>query len=219
MSDIYNIDKFDTKQMSFNLNNVKWDLRYIYKEGLNYDEIFNKILNYIKINEIHRNKVAVISCDIGSLKNFMYESNRLENEKYNFKYKMIEFERMIENIKEERVIKDFVNKKIKYNGKDKKDYFIYQEKLKKEIDMNLKRYRRARKFNFHMDRGMMKVSTIHSFKGWEIETVALIIEDGDSNNLEAIYTGITRSKNNLLIFNRGDKKLDEFFRVNIKESI
>ena len=77
-----------------------------------------------------------------------------------------------------------------------------------------------------MDTNNLKLSTIHSFKGWEAPTVILFIEseEGDlqkfkvpSNldNPELIYTAITRARENLYIINLGNKKYDDFFKNHI----
>ena len=217
--DLYNEEKEKQEQMEFNAVVDKRDIKYIFNNNISYKDIFNEIMEYSKEKTIHRNNIAVISSKVEVLRNFMNEREKSD-------YKAIRFARMSENKEEyeeiekaiERdIIKKIKENKLKNNTKEEKEEV--EETRKKLIENKLRTFRKIKKNVFFMDRGMMKVSTIHSFKGWEIETVALIIEDGDSNNLEAIYTGITRSKNNLLIFNRGDKKLDEFFRVNIKESI
>ncbi|MFV8325200.1 ATP-binding domain-containing protein [Flavobacterium sp. ZS1P14] len=67
----------------------------------------------------------------------------------------------------------------------------------------IRNIRNNKKIHFYMDSGTVKLSTIHSFKGWESETVFLIIEK-KFTNLEAtfdeiLYTGLTRSKKNLLL--------------------
>ncbi len=66
-----------------------------------------------------------------------------------------------------------------------------------------------------MNPGTVKLSTIHSFKGWEIDTlIVLIHEDTDSENPsddELVYTAITRCRNNLLILNMGNPRYHDFF--------
>jgi hypothetical protein len=67
----------------------------------------------------------------------------------------------------------------------------------------------------------LKLSTIHSFKGWEANTLFLILEPRyESGEFklsfdELIYTGLTRSKLNLIILNYGNgdyhKQLEELF--------
>lgn len=96
-----------------------------------------------------------------------------------------------------------------------RDTFIHQGYqgglLKKKIDDRLYDTRRNKKFNFRMETGKVKLTTIHSFKGWELDTIALVIpsdttdSDEEDNIDELIYTGITRARHNLLIFSCDDK--------------
>ena len=70
-----------------------------------------------------------------------------------------------------------------------------------------------------MNPGTVKLSTIHSFKGWEIDTLFLIIEnDYDDENSESkfsidelIYTGLTRCRNNLIVVNISNQRYHKFF--------
>lgn len=72
--------------------------------------------------------------------------------------------------------------------------------------------RKCRKYNFAASRGL-KFSTIHSFKGWQEETVILIINDSSKNTeSELIYTALTRCVKNLIIIDCSlDKKYKDFF--------
>ena len=69
---------------------------------------------------------------------------------------------------------------------------------------------------------IVKLSSIHSFKGWESHTVFLIIEPHKSDSIqdfesvELIYTAITRAQVNLFILNKGNEKYDSFFNDNIQ---
>jgi thymidine kinase len=72
-------------------------------------------------------------------------------------------------------------------------------------------YSRRKKKAFVMDDGRLKLSTIHSFKGWEIVNV-LILTPGDERSIPPqanldllLYTAITRAQNNLFVFNRHPK--------------
>ena len=95
--------------------------------------------------------------------------------------------------------------------------FSDKEKQKSELDD----LRRIAKYNFWMESGKIKLSTIHSYKGWSIDTEILIIgEDKNERqdleesiflNDEMIYTGITRATKHLVIINIGDNEYDEFF--------
>jgi hypothetical protein len=74
----------------------------------------------------------------------------------------------------------------------------------------LKKVRYNKKIHFNPGRDSMNISTVHSFKGWEVNTLFLIIEpvytDFASSFEEIIYTGLTRSKTNLIILNYGNER-------------
>lgn len=69
--------------------------------------------------------------------------------------------------------------------------------------------RRRKKMFFHQNSGLIKLSTIHSFKGLEAETVFCILIKGDDP--EIVYTGITRAQKNLVVFDMADSKYEQFF--------
>lgn len=91
-----------------------------------------------------------------------------------------------------------------------------------ELSNNLKIIRNNKKIHFFMNSGTIKLSTIHSFKGWESELLFLIIEP--KNNLysdyensfdEIIYTGLTRCRSNLVIINYGN----EYYHEELKKLV
>ncbi len=87
----------------------------------------------------------------------------------------------------------------------------FKKRIPKEV---LDDVRRSKKINFIMNPGYTKLSTIHSFKGWEINTLVLVIYEPDDKSLalnELVYTALTRCRNNLLVINLGIKKFDTFF--------
>ncbi len=81
----------------------------------------------------------------------------------------------------------------------------------------LEKFRRMKKYAFQMNEGVMKLCTIHSFKGWEMNTIFLILGEKDDreNNDELIYTAITRAKKNLVIINYKNNRYKNFFEKNI----
>lgn len=90
-------------------------------------------------------------------------------------------------------------------------------------DDEIKKIRRTKKLHFSMENDNIKLSTIHSFKGWEAHTIILLLEakqvDTDNkDNPELIYTAITRAKNNLFIMNRDNETYHNFFKQNINEN-
>lgn len=58
---------------------------------------------------------------------------------------------------------------------------------------------------------MIKISTIHSFKGWESHTIIMLVTPGTTEDVldELLYVGITRAKTNLFIFNFGNILFEE----------
>lgn len=76
-----------------------------------------------------------------------------------------------------------------------------------EREINYKEDYLKNRFRTNSDK--ITVSTIQSFKGWEANNVALIITEKDTPEL--IYTGITRTREQLLVINIGNRKFDEFF--------
>ncbi|MGP1534258.1 MAG: NERD domain-containing protein [Campylobacter sp.] len=74
---------------------------------------------------------------------------------------------------------------------------------------NIDQIRRAKKVGFWLNAGMIKLSTVHSFKGWEIHTLFLLIDK--KSTFELVYTGITRARQNIVIINLGNTELSNFF--------
>lgn len=93
------------------------------------------------------------------------------------------------------------------------------EKIKSN-EKAIEKLRRIKKNHFWMKTGTIKLSTTHSFKGWEINTLFLIIEKEEDNkdftNAELIYTALTRARKNLVVFNLGNKRYNEFFESEIQ---
>ncbi len=75
---------------------------------------------------------------------------------------------------------------------------------------DLERVRNNKRNNFWFNSGVLKFSTIHSFKGWEAPNVLLLVDAApmEKDISELIYTGITRSKSNLIVMNLGNNEYD-----------
>ena len=101
----------------------------------------------------------------------------------------------------------------------------------KTMRKDLEGIRRAAKTHFTTDSSEIKFSTIHSFKGWEVKSIILLLQDEQqceknefgvysvkehTNNAALIYTALTRAKCNVFILNLGNMKYGEFFESNIK---
>lgn len=100
-----------------------------------------------------------------------------------------------------------------------------------EKNKEIEKIRKNRKANFWMNRGTFKLSTIHSFKGWESPVLFLVVEDNLKNhdNLmhtvkqgfkpiefsdELVYTGFTRCQNFLFVININNEAYHDFFNNN-----
>lgn len=97
-----------------------------------------------------------------------------------------------------------------------------RHKVRKELlESDIEKVRENKKRHFSMSSPGLKMSTVHSYKGWEAETVVFLIprfstdeskDKTDISNPQVIYTAITRSTKNLIIINLGDTRYDGFFR-------
>jgi superfamily I DNA/RNA helicase len=71
----------------------------------------------------------------------------------------------------------------------------------------------------------VKLATVHSFKGWDINTLFLVVYSDEAftgseaspgvreriSDEELVYTAITRCRHNLFVANLGDRKFHDFF--------
>jgi hypothetical protein len=80
--------------------------------------------------------------------------------------------------------------------------------------VDLKNMRRSKKVGFNHQSGVIKLATIHSFKGFESSTVFLILNDKDED--EMVYTGITRAKFNIMVFLHEGSRYKSFFQSHLQ---
>ena len=116
-----------------------------------------------------------------------------------------------------------------FESAEEYENLIHAQADPNHFQKDLTEIRHAAKTHFTTDTDDMKMSTIHSFKGWESESVILILQpemsindkhDGyyihERENIPAlIYTALTRAKCNLFILNVGNTKYHSFFQTNI----
>lgn len=161
----------------------KQDIIYNYNENITYEEIFSEVNSYAQNNRIHFNNICILASEIMHLRALEYNIRN----KYN-----IVSEIMFET---EEEYKELKNSNTPY------------------LDIEIENIRRGKKFGFNNNSGKLKLCTTHSFKGWESETVVLIIDKMDQNLTdELLYTAITRCKKNFIIYNSGNKVYDQFFK-------
>ena len=78
---------------------------------------------------------------------------------------------------------------------------------------DLEKIRNIKKYAFNMNTGTIKLCTIHSFKGWEINTIIIILNANDTP--EILYTALTRSKQNIIIVNYGNSTYNNWCKQNL----
>jgi len=177
------------------LFDAKVSIEYYFLDSkLKRDQVFEKIIYLIENSEIHPNDICFLSLKIEILRelDFLIRSRLKQNTETTFDKK-----------------ESFEERSRKIND---------QNKLEKEIE----RIEKSKKDNFWMNPGFSKLSTIHSFKGWEAPALFLIIdsssESGAPLSEELIYTAITRCRHALYILNIGNAKYHKFFNENVPKS-
>lgn len=73
----------------------------------------------------------------------------------------------------------------------------------------------AKKKGFNLNSGVMKLSSTHSFKGFESPSIFLLVNGTDSP--EMVFTGLTRAKENVVVFLEEGSPYYEFFRKHLHE--
>lgn len=121
------------------------------------------------------------------------------------KYIDIAFEN---NSEFEKAIDDFFSEKkirvVKNISLENKVNILRQKHLWDKFDNYLSwKIRRLKKQLIWEGDGKIKISTIHSYKGWEAKNIFLYLSSNYDNyqNHEQVYAAITRSRQNLYIYN------------------
>jgi GTPase SAR1 family protein len=187
---------FDTTktQIGMNFNLLKYE--HINSDCW-YGEVFDLIKGYISSYDLHPNDVVILSSKINvirKLNDFWLEQERTHC--------------MFENYAELSILTNETTDTLK--KLDEKKLNILIRANKDSID----RVRRAKKNHFYANSGLIKLSTIHSFKGLESKTVFYVLHEGDEP--EIVYTSVTRSTENLVILDVGKKnQYSAFFKQSI----
>jgi superfamily I DNA/RNA helicase len=67
----------------------------------------------------------------------------------------------------------------------------------------------SKKKSFNLNSGVMKLSSTHSFKGFESPLIFLLVSNND--NSEMVFTGLTRAKENVVVFVENESRYLYFF--------
>jgi hypothetical protein len=159
-------------------------VHYTYCGTLDFKVLADFISSYSTKLGSHPNDVCVLSLSIETIREIDFHFRKATNEK---SYIMAETKEFYDHLKEK-------------NGQTKKFY--------KELD----KIRKNKKLHFWMNSGLTKFSTVHSYKGWEIKTLFLIVQKDtlEATYKELVYTGFTRCMNNLVIIDINDIELSAF---------
>jgi hypothetical protein len=157
-------------------------------------EAFDLIQKTIRSNNFNPNDVVILSSNLYLVRKLVEKYKNIEKthcmfESYEELYQLLstyEPNLSLENLKamKERELRKTIYK---------------YDNLNSEID----RVRRAKKNHFYANSGLIKLSTVHSFKGLESKTVFYLLDDKDT--AEIVYTSITRSIENLIILDISEK--------------
>jgi hypothetical protein len=179
----YELEKAIPKQQTFNFE----------EESINYFKLDNNISLYnlanfilttMQSNSIQHQDVCILAHSNGLLRGIDYELRQISKQKT---YTTFETQEMYDELLK-RKLKEF------------------------EFKSEIRTIQKNKRFNFWMNSAGVKLSAINSFKGWEINTLFLII-DGESNfeTSEKIYTALTRCRSRLFILNINHADYDTFF--------
>lgn len=153
-------------------------------QELNFKELADFIYSYSTITKSNPNDVSVLSTSIEMIREIDYFYRQKSKQATSI-------------MSETKEVYDKLNLDFKFRN------------IKNEIE----KIRKNKKIHFKINSGLIKFSTIHSFKGWESKTVFLIANLNntlDEAYKELIYTGFTRCTDNLIILNINDDKLHSF---------
>lgn len=146
--------------------------------------IFDRIQACIKVNSMHPNDVCIVSTNIAMLRK-LDQRFRLD-----------------------------LNEKTQTTFESEEEHLKILELPENERETARKLIRDSRKFSFNLNSGLVKLSTVQSFKGLETQTAIYILMNDD--NEEAVYTGITRAKKNLILFLQKGNKYTDFFYSEVR---
>jgi hypothetical protein len=200
--DRYDIADSDAQLGLFGSDDNAESIRYSFSPTFDTDSVVKSIIDSIEKLEVNPNDVCVMA----------FSAQRLADiEKA---YRMATHEQtttMVETPQERHQARRECMNKV--NSKGYKG-IEHDERLRNCHHNLLHRIRRSKKLHFWMNSGVVKFSTVHSFKGWEIHTLFLIVEGDflEHDRIELAYTGLTRCMNNLIVFNIGDQAIESFFR-------
>ncbi len=173
--------------------------------------ISNAYSTFANLHGIHDNDIAILCSKVRYLRQVDFEI-RQRNIRTNVMFESVE---TLQKICENRKLNYEMFLNFEAGGglsrASKEDQAAYYN-VKEDLDD----YRKNKKLHFYPNPGLVKISTTHSFKGWDSHTLILILDRENEDqeeftNDEMVYTALTRCKENLIVINLGNEKYDNFF--------
>ncbi|WP_163392970.1 nuclease-related domain-containing DEAD/DEAH box helicase [Enterovibrio norvegicus] len=173
---------------------MTFELLKYHKVNQNWEnEAFELIQVYVREHNLHPNDIVILASNVYLARRLADKFNGVEKTHCMFET-YDELSQM-----SRRYDSNFDTDKLKSMPEIELNTFIKKyPKLKQELE----RARRMKKNHFYANSGLIKASTIHSFKGLESKTVFYLMDEKDTPEL--IYTSITRASENLVILDKSD---------------
>ncbi len=186
----YELDKAIPKQQTLDFEEESIEYHKL-DDNISLTDLSSFIINKFKHDSIQPQDVCILAQSNGLLRGLDFEIRKIQKQKT---YTTFETQEMY-------------------------DFLLKKNLSENDFRSEIRTIQRNKRFNFWMNSAGLKLSTINSFKGWEIDTLFLII-DGESKfeSNEKIYTAITRCRSRLIILNLNHTDYDIFFNKNIKSN-
>ncbi|WP_351078160.1 UvrD-helicase domain-containing protein [Shewanella sp. CAL98-MNA-CIBAN-0140] len=170
---------------------------------------FELIQKTIRANNFNPNDVVILSSNIYLVRKLAEKFQGIEKthcmfETYQELHQLISTYGHITTLENLKLMPEEELRKIIYSYKG----------LKSDVELA----RRTKKNHFYANSGLIKLSTVHSFKGLESKTVFYLMDERDTP--EIVYTSITRSVENLIVFDVSkESQYSDFFKSNMTEAV
>lgn len=205
LADKYEIYLQTTKHDDI-LNNLGTQV-YI-KDSYNNEEIYKTIQYLMSKYCISQNDIVILTDKIENLRELDYF---LRNEKGIQTITTFETKEMFDELNKIKLdIQEYINRLVFDNQSSNKkpNYNIGKEiqsleDQKYSIDKQINEIRHSKKWGFWQNSSKLKLSTMHSYKGWECRCIILLVDK--KFHKELTYTAITRAKEILCIFNKNQE--------------
>lgn len=172
------------------------------------NEAFELIQTYVREHNLHPNDIVILASKVYLARRLADKFNGVEKTHCMFETydELSQLSRMYDSNCDAEKLKSM--SEIELNTFIKK-----YPKLKQDLE----HARRMKKNHFYANSGLIKASTIHSFKGLESKTVFYLMDEKDTPEL--VYTSITRAAENLVILDKSDTSpYSDFFSGMMKNA-